>query len=267
MHVAVTEPEFLKASTLFRSASPPLVCFSAPSDEPGLAAAIRQHQARHAIVGISTYAHQLYQALPAGAVLARFGVGHDGIDKAQATQAGILCTNTPHVLDESVAEHTISLLLAAARHTTHLAAALAAGRWAPRTGREVRGRTLVVIGCGPIGATVARIARDGFGMRVLGVYRNSPPANPAAFSGTTTDAAGTLRQADFVSMHIPATPANAHFVNAGWLAQLPPHAWLLNTARGAVVEEAALFDALSSGRLAGAALDVFAVEPYCPSDP
>jgi phosphoglycerate dehydrogenase-like enzyme len=200
-------------------------------------------------------------------VLARFGIGHDQIDKVQATKADILCTNTPGVLDDSVAEHTISLMLAAARHTPRLAAAMKVGNWTPVVGRELRGRTLAIIGCGPIGLAVARIASRGFGMRVIGFYRRSRPRQPEIFDDLTTDFAAAVHAADFVSLHIPATLENTYFLNGQRLALLPPQAWLLNAARGAVVEEAALYDALHGSRLAGAALDVFAVEPYAPTDP
>ncbi len=200
-------------------------------------------------------------------MLARFGVGHDGIDKAQATGAGILCTNTPGALDESVAEHAISLLLAAARHTTQVAAAMVRGEWMPRTGCELRGRTLVVVGCGPIGAAVGRIAGAGFGMHVVGVIRNNQPRQPELFPEITSDVADAFSRADFVTLHIPATAENKHFINRERLALLPSHAWLINTARGAVVDEAALFDALAGARLGGAALDVFETEPYVPVHP
>jgi phosphoglycerate dehydrogenase-like enzyme len=234
------------------------------SSENALCRAIKAAGARHAIVGIQPYAGELYTTLGPGAVLARFGVGHDGIDQAQATKAGVLCTNTPGVLVQSVAEHTISLLLAAARHTTMVAASMRQGEWSPLAGRELCGKTLAVIGCGPIGTAVARIAGTGFGMRVVGLAGRTEPAQPELFQTLTRDFAEAVRGADFVSLHIPATRANVHFVNCARLALLSPSAWLINTARGAVLDEAALYDALRTGRLAGAALDVFEREPYEP---
>lgn len=263
--IIVTEPEFSKGAHIFHASGLP--CIPSPAPEADLCAAIRQHGARHAIVGIQPYRSSLYETLQPGAVLARFGVGHDGIDKAQATQARVLCTNTPGVLNDSVAEHTISLLLAAARHTTKVAASMTQGAWAPVGGRELRGKTLVLIGCGPIGSAVARIATAAFDMRVIGVIQHTPPREPGYFTQLTNDPAQALPQADFVSLHIPATPANAHYINQQRLALLPPGAWLINTARGAVVDEAALYDALAHGALGGAALDVFETEPYVPVHP
>ncbi|MEN6535312.1 MAG: NAD(P)-dependent oxidoreductase [Bryobacteraceae bacterium] len=263
--IVVTAPEFKKASTVFEAS--PFQCVSSAPDEKSLSTAIRDSGASHAIVGIESYCGPLYEAMKPGSVLARFGVGHDGIDKARVARASILCTNTPGALDESVAEHAISLLLAAARHTTQVAAAMARGDWTPLTGRELRGKTLVVTGCGPIGAAVARIAGTGFGMRVVGVIRNSQPRQPELFPEITNNVSEAFSQADFVTLHIPATAENKYFINRERLVLLPSRAWLINTARGAVVDEAALYDALAEARLGGAALDVFETEPYVPVHP
>lgn len=263
--VVVTQPEFTRGARVFESTTTAR-CVAAPSDEAGLAAAVTATGARHAIVGSTVYRGPLYEALPRGGVLARFGVGHDGIDKARATAAGILCTNTPGVLDQSVAEQTIALILAAARHVPLLDASTRNGRWAPREGIEVSGKTLVIVGTGRIGCAVARIAAQGLGMRVIGCGRRVA-ADAGVFAGQAPEFEAAVAGADFVSLHIPGREDNRQFVNAGRLAALAPHAWLINTARGAVVDEAALYDALLAGRLAGAALDVFEREPYEPVDP
>ena len=133
--VAVTEPEYIKARRVFETSS--FHCVPVDPPENALCLAIKAHGARHAIVGIQPYSAELYATLGRGAVLARFGVGHEGIDQARATSAGVLCTNTPGVLVQSVAEHTISLLLAAARHTTRVAASMRQGEWSPLAGRGV----------------------------------------------------------------------------------------------------------------------------------
>ena len=117
--VLVTESEYRKAEACFLSA-PGLECLRAPDAEADLASAMREAHASHVVVGPRTYSGALYEALQAGGVIARFGVGHDGIDKARATAAGLLCTNTPGVLNQSVAEHT--MLLSPPRR----------GRWSPR---------------------------------------------------------------------------------------------------------------------------------------
>ena len=251
--VVVTDAEFGKANAVFTSAAD-LRCVPAPAAEEGLAAAVRSSGTRFVIVGPLPYRDALYAALPKGGVVARFGVGHDGIDKSLATAAGVLCTNTPGVLDQSVAEFTMLLILAAARHLTSFSGEMRAGIWAPRVATELRGKALAVIGCGHIGRVVARIASDAFQMHVT-------------CSGRQDDYRAAVRDADFVSLHIPATPDNTRFINRERLAILPEHAWLINTARGVVVDETALYDALAERRIAGAALDVFEREPYEPADP
>ena len=251
--VIVTEPEFRRAERVFASGSD-VRCVAAPADEAQLAAAIRDTGARAAIVGVQPYRDALYAALPRGGVIARFGVGHDGIDKAQATRAGILCTNTPGVLEQSVAELTMLLILAASRHLPEVTGRMTGGEWRPRTGGEIRGKSLAIIGRGRIGTAVMQAARDGFGMQVVCAGRNNDFAIAAC-------------DADFVSLHLPANPDTHHFLNRDTLAVLPSHAWIINTARGSVVDEDALYDALAGGRIAGAALDVFGREPYEPADP
>ncbi len=269
--IAVTELEYRKSKSVFDAAiNRGMACFAVPEAEAELADAVTRHGLRHAIVGVARYAGPLYRALPKGGVVARFGVGHDGIDKAAATSAGLLCTNTPGVLDDSVAEHTMALILAAARRIPALAEGTRAGRWTPVLGSELRGKMLAVIGCGAIGSRVARMAAFGFGMRVIGC--ETRPVDSAqmkaefGFERIVSGFAEAVRDADFVSIHIPSAPATRHFVDADRLACMAAKSWVINTARGAVLDERALYDALRAGSLAGAALDVFETEPYAPAD-
>jgi phosphoglycerate dehydrogenase-like enzyme len=193
------------------------------------------------------------------------------VDKGQATARGLLCTNTPGALDDSVAEHTIGLLFAAARQMVGQASRLRAGEWAPQMGFELKGRTLAVIGCGAIGRRVGQIAALGLGMKVIGceVAEADLPRlqREFGFASVVKDFGKAVKGADFVSLHIPSLPETRHFLGAEQLGLLPAGCWLVNTARGAVVDEAALYDALAGGRLAGAALDVFEREPYEPPAP
>jgi phosphoglycerate dehydrogenase-like enzyme len=267
--VVVTEPEYRRSQDVF-SATADLTCVSAPSAEDALVEAIEASGARHAIVGSTIYRGALYAALPRGSVLARYGVGHEGIDKPQATRNGLLCTNTPDVLHQSVAELTMLLVGAAARHLLPISTALTGGRWAPMQGVELQGRTLTVVGCGTIGRATARIASAGYGMRVVGYARRAGPGEGGArdehFETITDDFAEAVRGADFVSLNIPAYPENARFINRERLSLFGSQTWLINTARGAVVDEAALYEAIAEERIGGAALDVFDKEPYVPAD-
>lgn len=263
--VLVTESEFRKAEASFSSVAG-FECLCAPDAEAGLAEAIRTMGARHVIVGPHPYSGSLYGTLERGGVIARFGVGHDGIDKAKATASGLLCTNTPGVLNQSVAEHTMLLVAAAARGLIPASASMSRAVWDPVASEELQGKTLAIIGCGAIGRTVARIASVGYGMLVVGCSRPDipPPGALEHFRLVTNDFATAVRRADVVSLHLSARPTNVQFINRERLASLEKHAWLVNTARGSLVDEAALFSALVERRLAGAALDVFAHEPYTP---
>jgi phosphoglycerate dehydrogenase-like enzyme len=265
--VLVTDLEYRKAEAWFVSA-PGLQCLRAPGDEAGLASAIHESRASSVVVGPRTYRGPVYEALPAGGVIARFGVGHDGIDKTRATAAGLFCTNTPGVLNQSVAEHTMLLVSAAARSLIAVSTNMARHVWEPAIGEELQGKTLAIIGCGGIGRSVARIAALGYGMRVVGGCRPDVPPPPALehFASVTDDFKSAVRDADFVSLHMSASGENRHWIDRERLAALPAHSWLINTARGSLVDEAALFAALAERRFAGAALDVFEREPYAPAD-
>jgi len=268
--IAVTALEYDKAAEVFSSADRRgQVCVRVPGGEAELARAIGDHRAGHVIVGVEVYSGPLYDALPGGGVIARFGVGHDGVDKDLATKRGLLCTNTPGALDDSVAELTIGLIVAAARRVPAQVSATRAGAWSPMVGSELRGKTLAIVGCGAIGRRVARIASSGFGMAVVGCEVADVDVEPlkreCGFAGIVKDFAEAVADADFVSLHIPSMPATHHFINIDRLGLLSKRAWLINTARGSIVEETALFSVLSTGGLGGAALDVFENEPYAPA--
>jgi lactate dehydrogenase-like 2-hydroxyacid dehydrogenase len=282
--VLVTEKEFRKGEAIF-AAERRFTAQPAPAAEERLAAEVRAHAARGVIVGGEVYSGPLYEALAAtgageGALIARFGVGHDGIDKLRARQCGIVVTNTPGTLEASVAEHAFWLLGSLTRRLCQLDRQFRAGQFEPSMGSELCGKVLGVVGFGVIGRKVAAIAHFGFGMQVLAVDTRSPAdlerqegrplAELLAARGVaqyTTDLGDVLRQADAVSIHLPSTPQTRHLFDAGRLALMKPTALLVNTARGAVLDELALYDALAGGRLAGAALDVFENEPYRPVAP
>jgi phosphoglycerate dehydrogenase-like enzyme len=268
IRVVVTKPEYVKAETVFQSA-PDMEVRVSDWPEETLAAAVREHEAFAAILGVERYGGALYEALPKGGILARFGVGHDGVDKRLATSRSLLVANTPGVLEDAVAEHAIALILGVAKNLNAFALSMHAGQWAPRLGFELRGRTLGILGCGGIGRRLARFA-NAFGMTVLGA---DPAADPAAlqrdwgFAEVHTDIGAILGRVDVLSLHVPANEHTRHLANAELLAAMRPGAVLVNTARGPVVDEAAVYDALVSGHLGSAALDVFEAEPYVPVAP
>jgi lactate dehydrogenase-like 2-hydroxyacid dehydrogenase len=270
--VAVTEAEYEKAKGVFSAAiADGYECVPVPSHEKDLATRLRQDAIRYVIIGVSSYCGPLYDVLNPGSVIARFGVGHDGVNKTKATERGVLCTNTPGVLDDSVAELTIAILVALARHTPTQANQMLAGKWSPRIGIELKGKRLAVIGCGGIGRQVGRIAARGFGMQVVGFKRSIRESHllhvDFGFQGIVTDFAEAVRGAKFVSLHLPAAPETFHFLDRSRLESISAGCYLINTARGSLVDENALYDALAADRIGGAALDVFEREPYEPQVP
>jgi phosphoglycerate dehydrogenase-like enzyme len=268
--VVVTEPEYGKAKDIFAAAADLTPVVVAPP-EAEVARAVQAHGAQAVILGVERYVDALYAALPRGGVIARFGVGHDGIDKGKATAAGLLVTNTPGVLEDAVAEHALALLLGVCRNLAPFVRSMDQRRWAPSQGIELRGRCLAVIGCGAIGRRVARAAALGFGMNVVGLEPRQGLADELrrdwGVQRLTDDFAAAVRTADVVSLHLPANAETRHLINARAIAQMQPGTILINTARGAVVDEVAVYDALVDGRLSAAGLDVFETEPYLPRQP
>lgn len=195
-------------------------------------------------------------------VIARAGVGVDNIDVPAATRRGILVVNSPAGNVLAAAEHTIALMLAAARCVPQADAALKAGVWDRKscTGRQIQGKALGLIGLGNVGTEVARRARA-LGMTVLAHDPYVTEEQAAAVGARLTGLPDLLREADFVSLHAVASAETEQLIGAAELALLRPEAILINTARGSMLDEAALAAALQAGKLAAAALDVFAEEP------
>jgi D-3-phosphoglycerate dehydrogenase len=196
-------------------------------------------------------------------VVARAGIGVDNVDVEAATRRGVLVVNAPQSNTISAAEHTMALLLAQARNVPQADRELHAGRWDKERWRgvELAGKTLGLIGLGRVGTLVASRAQ-GFGMRVIAF---DPYVSGERAKELGVDVMPTLEsllvQADFVSIHLPGSPDTLGLIGAHQLAMVKRGARLVNTSRGGIVDEEALAKALEDGRLAGAALDVFAVEP------
>lgn len=201
-------------------------------------------------------------------MLANFGVGFNHIDVQAAKNLGLAVSNTPDVLTEATADLAITLLLMVSRRTGEGERHVRSGSWTGwrpthMLGSQVSGKVLGLVGMGRIARAVARRAHHGFGMRVI--FHDPYPPSPAEASSLGAEPRVSLDQvleeADFVSLHCPATPETRHLMNRERLARMRRSAFLINTARGDVVDEAALVDALSGGTIAGAALDVFEKEP------
>ena len=196
-------------------------------------------------------------------VLARSGVGYDSIDLAAAQRHGIRVCNTPGVNHDAVAEMTFGLLLMSARRLLSTVDGVREGRWPRAAGRELRGATLGILGYGPSGRAVARLG-VAFGMTVLVSTSHPDPSEPSVrFADRDT----VVREADYLSLHARSDGTGRALVGPEQLRAMKPTAVLVNTARGSLVDEDALVEALREGRIAGAALDVVAQEPLPAGSP
>jgi lactate dehydrogenase-like 2-hydroxyacid dehydrogenase len=201
-------------------------------------------------------------------ILANFGVGTNHIDLEAAKAAGLIVTNTPDVLTDATADIALTLLLMTARRAGEGERLVRAGKWdgwnpTQLMGSQLSGRTLGLIGFGRIAQATARRAAQGFGMQIL--YHSRNRASGAAEAETSAEYVDTIEallpRVDYLSLHVPGGAETNHLLSRERLALLKPEARIVNTARGTVIDEAALAEALAEGRLAGAGLDVYEEEP------
>ena len=201
-------------------------------------------------------------------IVSQMAVGYDNIDVAAATRRGVLVTNTPGVLTEATADMAFALLLAQARRLPEGERAMRRGEWGEwkpwfLLGRDLSGKTLGIVGLGAIGQAVARRAL-GFGMRVIYTSRQRKPGFEAGLGVVWRELPQLLAESDYVSLHVALTSETRGLIGAEELARMKPDGVLINTARGGVVDQAALLQALREGIIGGAALDVFDSEPLPP---
>lgn len=200
-------------------------------------------------------------------IIANYAVGYNNISLEHTKACNVTVTNTPGVLTASVAEFTLAMMFAVVKRIPEADTFMRSGKfegWAPELllGSDLRGKTLAIVGAGRIGCEVAIAAHHGLGMTII--YNDPKPSEileskvPATFHATLDT---LLPAADVVSIHVPLLPATQHLINAERLAQMKSSAYLVNTARGPIVDETALIVALQNGTIRGAALDVFEAEP------
>ena len=220
-------------------------------------------EATGVLAGSEPFTREVLEAAPKLRVISRMGVGFDAIDLEAAADLGIVVAYVPSAMVDAVADLAMGLLLGIARRIPELDHAMKDDRWQREIGADVTGRTFGIIGTGRIGMAVGRRAK-GFRMRLIG---HDPFPNPLfieELGGDYLPLDELLATADFVTLHVPATAETRKLMGAEQFRQMKRSAFLINTARGALVDEAALYQALQAGELAGAALDVFAQEPPDP---
>jgi D-3-phosphoglycerate dehydrogenase len=259
-HIVVAEPYSESALAALRGAGRVRVLDS--YDEPSLLTAVADADA----LLVRTYAQvtaRVLEAAPRLQVVGRGGVGLENVDLSAAHARRVIVVYTPAAATRSVAELTLGLMIALERGVLAGDEAVRTGRLAEARrvphGRELQGRTVGIVGLGRIGRAVARSCGPGLGMRVL--YNDIVDVGRVEFPAESASKPVLFRESDVVSLHVPLTKRTRHLINADVLATFKPTTTLINTARGAVVDLIALADALRSGRLAGAALDVFDPEP------
>ncbi len=218
------------------------------------------------VASSDSYTSSVFQACPRLKIAARCGVGIDSVDLEGATKWGVVIANTPGAMTDAVGDYAFALILGIARRIAEGDALMRSGGWGEYPGVLVFGKTLGLVGFGQIGQAVAKRAA-GFEMRILAY---DPPQEkigvPAGLSPVEfVSLEDLLAQSDFVSVHAPAMPETRGMFNAEKFARMKPTAYFINTARGALVNDEALIDALEQGRIAGAAIDVYNKEP-CPAD-
>lgn len=206
------------------------------------------------------YTAEVFDRLPELKIVARIGVGYDAIDVAAATERGVLVTTAQGANDWAVADHALALMLALCHNVVSNDRTARAGRWERPVGVDLWRKTLGIIGLGRIGKGVALRAR-GFQMRILAHEPFPDLAFVREHGIELVSLEELLRQSDFVTLHLPAMPETYHIINAERLSLMKPTAYLINTARGALIDEDALEAALAAGQLAGAGLDVREIEP------
>jgi len=218
------------------------------------------------IAGVDEIPAAVLQASTRLKVISRYGVGVDRIDLEEARRLGIAVTNTPGANSSSVADLTVGLLLSLARQIPQAVQAVRAGSWPRINGISLEGKTVGLLGFGSIGQLVAR-RLQGFDADVLVCDPRLTDGETAPPGIEACSREELLSRADFVSLHLPANEETRGLVDSTFLAQMKPGAYLINTARGELIDEKALLAALDSGQLSGAGVDVFTTEPPDPANP
>lgn len=240
------------------------------ADDPAFRTALAE---AHGLIGASlVITPELLDTAPNLEAIATISVGYDNYPVPELTRRGILLCNTPDVLTETTADTGFLLILAAARRAVELAELVKRGDWTAGIGPEhfgndVHGKTLGMIGFGRIGAAVARRGALGFGMRILYSNASPKPQLEAELGAERRELAALLAEADIICVTVPLTAETEHLIGSREFAQMKPSAIFVNIARGKVVNEAALIEALEMGRIQAAGLDVFEHEPLSPESP
>lgn len=283
--VVITEKEYGKGERFFSEYADSIQWIPCQADERAVTRSIESYGARIVVLGVELYSGSLYSALSRNSgtgpgLIARHGVGFDGINLDLCREQNIFLTITPGSLDRSVAEHVLALLLSTARNIPALDNRMHNNQFNPKTGFELFNKVLGIAGFGNIGKKVALIASRGFGMQInaydsLSITEQAAKEKMSADAFLSnygvheyfTDFDSFIKKVNILTIHLPVNQSTRHYFNAERLGKMNTDSILINTGRGALVDEKALYTALSSQRLKAAAIDVFDHEPYEPVFP
>jgi phosphoglycerate dehydrogenase-like enzyme len=215
------------------------------------------------VIGSEAYSRELFEKIRKGSAIIRYGIGYDAVPVDICRKRKIKVAYTPGTLTESVAEHTFALLFAVVRKIPELHNSMMSGKWKGAPGLELAGKTIAILGFGAIGRTVAQIAKYGFTMKVT-AYDIRKIDNEEPVDIFSNNFKVIIKDADIVSLHMASTKETAGFINKERMSMMKDRVVLINTARGALVNENDLFDSLTSGKISAAGLDVYEREPYKP---
>ena len=267
MKLLVTRPMTDRATAAIRDRFDAIFRDNTPLTEAEAAQALRDHDAIIPTLG-DAFTAAAFADQPRCRILANFGAGYNHIDVKAAGAAGVVVTNTPDVVTDATADIALTLILMTMRRASEGERMLRAGQWpgwnpTQLLGGHVTGRTLGIVGMGRIGRAIARRCHHGFGMKV--VFFNRSAITDLDFPARQIpDLNGMLQQADVAVVAVPGGAGTRHLIGAEQMTALGPQGYLVNIARGDVVDEAALIRALTEGRIAGAGLDVYEREPFVP---
>lgn len=267
MRLLVTRPMTERAAQAIRDRFEATFRDNTPLTEAGAAEALRDYDAIIPTLG-DAFTAAAFADKPRCRILANFGAGYNHIDIKAAMAAGVVVTNTPDVVTDATADIALTLILMTMRRASEGEQLLRAGRWTgwnptQLLGGHVSGRTVGIVGMGRIGKAIARRCHHGFGMQVV-FFNRSPVGDPGFPARQIPHLRDMLDQADVAVLAVPGGAGTRHLIGDAELAALGPRGYLVNIARGDVVDEAALIRALNEGRIAGAGLDVYEREPLVP---
>ena len=263
MKVIVQKDIYRKGQPVFERSGMELFIFERTQSGEMLSCQ-KETGARCFILGADSYPESFFNQIQKKSLIARFGVGYDAIPLDICKEREIFVSFTPGTLDDSVAELAIGFVLSLARRIPEADYTVRHAQWGTRAGVELQGKTLAIIGFGKIGRKVAAIAKNGFGMKINAFDINASKLDRNGLAVLSDSFEECVKDADFVSLHMPMNQENFNFINEKKLKMMKKTSFLINTARGKVIDEDALYDAVCSGEIAGSALDVYHNEPYVP---